>query len=681
MLVSNPINAPVDNSRLTEMGLSSIEREQRKHSTVKDTSCVFKIRNCLLLYSLSVHMVLGICILTISILSTNYAFSLLSVFTSASLLVCGVMLPVYSRKSTSKREESEMMKWRKDAITYKVISEGKEITTYDLVVGDVCCLYEGMCVTGTMRILKASADLIVRSALGESPATYGDTISSSSEVLMGACTGLILALPHDDESMPSVIRDSQRIKSLLQYDSSWTLLQPCLLTLLGAGTLASLATSISIVAMICVFFVSMLNPGGAMYMYSIIWSDIASILSSEVGVLSRMSVFTHKLSRINSLVVDVNNLLVNCEYHFSAFDAGGDVKSFLHCAVVTLLGRDHGSSLSKMYDGALRQLIRENYGTAFTGKAMDGEQLYKLRSESKVVKLPSPGSNNIELYRCRGDVTPYTSTDNNVMAAEDFEFMLPHCRFMITNGEKVSLDEVSTNLIRQAITDRRLRGEDVLCLAYADSSDQQTTTTGAGQIYTFAGMLVVKREASEEVVSILHTFCRLGLKVVLVSGDNDEDGAIREVGTRINLLEADEPPVVAPEVLPSLVNECFWLPNDPAVIVQSSPLAIVNVIHSLQLDGYVVAFIGGNIDNVKPLLTADIGITFGGNAALRDAADIILGCEHPPLQGFIKALFGYVWQLTGQPDKPSPAHRSRQRVYRSQYDAVVSPLQTIRTDA
>jgi hypothetical protein len=173
-------------------------------------------------------------------------------------------------------------------------------------------------------------------------------------------------------------------------------------------------------------------------------------------------------------------------------------------------------------------------------------------------------------------------------------------------------------------------------------------TLAGDHYYNFIGMIFVKKESTSRISSLLGVFDRVGMKVVLASSESLE--ATTELGLSLSIITAGDTVVTAP--VGNETERCppFWIPSDSSLIAMAGRQAKVEVVQALQRAGYIVGFIGGSMEDVTAMQIADVSLAVGTNPEVIDSCDGFIKGQH--LYTLAKMLFGYIWQITGQPDYP-----------------------------
>lgn len=172
---------------------------------------------------------------------------------------------------------------------------------------------------------------------------------------------------------------------------------------------------------------------------------------------------------------------------------------------------------------------------------------------------------------------------------------------------------------------RRLAGEGlrVLALAHGHPSDPQ------GEVYeglTFLGLVGLLDPVRDEVRAPLDTCRSAGIRVVMVTGDQQETATA--VARELDLLpeEGSAFPRRKMEEAQTLEGEDRKAILEESVFFRVTPEQKLDLIALHQDAGSIVGMIGDGVNDAPALKKADIGIAMGdrGEPVAEDAADIIL---------------------------------------------------------
>ena len=204
------------------------------------------------------------------------------------------------------------------------------------------------------------------------------------------------------------------------------------------------------------------------------------------------------------------------------------------------------------------------------------------------------------------------------------EAVLPQCVSFEANGEEAPFDDKARSQSKAIYQELSAEGYRLLAVAYRSVPKQQTYGVADERDLLLIGFVAFLDPPLEEAASVLRSLRRDGVKVKILTGDNEL--VTRHVCSAVGL---------QPTHL--VVGEEIDRMSDPAladvvqrtdVFARVSPRQKNRIILALKHRGHVVGFLGDGINDAPALHTADVGISVSTAVdAAKEAADIIL-LEH-----------------------------------------------------
>ncbi|KAK4749434.1 hypothetical protein SAY87_026883 [Trapa incisa] len=207
------------------------------------------------------------------------------------------------------------------------------------------------------------------------------------------------------------------------------------------------------------------------------------------------------------------------------------------------------------------------------------------------------------------------------------EIVLATCeKFIDSNGQVVSLDEVSTNHLKATIDQFASEALRTLCLAYKDLGSDVTADSPIPESgYTCIGIVGIKdpvRPGVKESVAI----CRsAGIIVRMVTGDNINTA--KAIARECGILTDDGIAIEGPDFREKSHEELLKLIPKIQVMARSSPLDKHTLVKHLRTTfEEVVAVTGDGTNDAPALHEADIGLAMGiaGTEVAKESADVII---------------------------------------------------------
>lgn len=195
------------------------------------------------------------------------------------------------------------------------------------------------------------------------------------------------------------------------------------------------------------------------------------------------------------------------------------------------------------------------------------------------------------------------------------ETVLPLCKYILLNGQKLLLNEELKQKIYSAYNSIMDEGLRVLCFAYSEEPEKDMTFVG------LAGLEDPPRPEVKEAIRKCH---EAGIKIILITGDASrtalaiakEIGLVKEDAL---IIEADEFHKMTDSTLKEMLSQKNIL------FTRMTPKDKLRIVTLLQEMGERVAVTGDGVNDAPALKKADIGIAMGsGTDVAKEAGQIIL---------------------------------------------------------
>jgi calcium-translocating P-type ATPase len=209
------------------------------------------------------------------------------------------------------------------------------------------------------------------------------------------------------------------------------------------------------------------------------------------------------------------------------------------------------------------------------------------------------------------------------------ESLLPCCTRIAWEDGEHPLDEEDRERVERQVEEYAGQGLRVLGVARRplgrDSAPQLREEAERG--LTFLGLVAMVDPPRAEVAEAVERCHAAGIRIIVVTGDHalTASAVAREIG-----IGADrELPVIGGEELDRMSDEdldALLHTDRELVFARSSPEAKLRIADALQEEGHVVAMTGDGVNDAPALRAADIGIAMGrsGTDVAREAATMVL---------------------------------------------------------
>jgi P-type Mg2+ transporter len=201
------------------------------------------------------------------------------------------------------------------------------------------------------------------------------------------------------------------------------------------------------------------------------------------------------------------------------------------------------------------------------------------------------------------------------------EGILPLLTAYEVGGKVEPIIESALKRLQQTSNDLNSQGFRSLAVAYADVPVQTNYSVADERGLTLAGFLSFSDEPLPDAEQALAALKQDGIKVKIISGDNDRvtDHVCTEVGI-------DHGQIVTGEQMDRMTDPALaHTAENTSVFARISPGQKNRILLALKHDGHAVGFMGDGINDAPSLRAADLGISVPNAVDVaREAADVIL---------------------------------------------------------
>ncbi len=260
-----------------------------------------------------------------------------------------------------------------------------------------------------------------------------------------------------------------------------------------------------------------------------------------------------------------------------------------------------------------------------------GTDVFKLRKDHKLLKITYRAENRL-----------YMSTLHSTQANGKFfavkgspPEVLALCRWHLKDGGKIPLTDADRLEIE--MQNERMAGESLRVLGFAFTHINGDGNTNLDEDLTWVGLIGMADPIREGVKELIQAFHRAGIETIMITGDQSptaysvamELGLSR--GERLEILDSTQFESMDSEVMRALARKVH-------VYSRVSPGHKLRIVQALQDSGRVVAMTGDGINDCVALKASDIGIAMGrsGTDVAREVSDVVL--EDDSFEALIIAL-------------------------------------------
>ena len=192
-------------------------------------------------------------------------------------------------------------------------------------------------------------------------------------------------------------------------------------------------------------------------------------------------------------------------------------------------------------------------------------------------------------------------------------------------GDRVEpLDQQWRDRVAKANDDLAQQGMRVLGVAFRLLDSMDSTADGTLECnLTLVGMVAIIDPPRAEAAAAVATCKSAGIRAVMITGDHPLTA--KYVAAQLGIT-GDGPALTGPELQRMPIEELDRLAASTAVYARVSPEHKLRIVEGLQRNNQIVAMTGDGVNDAPALKRADIGIAMGisGTDVAKEAADMVL---------------------------------------------------------
>ncbi len=204
------------------------------------------------------------------------------------------------------------------------------------------------------------------------------------------------------------------------------------------------------------------------------------------------------------------------------------------------------------------------------------------------------------------------------------ETILKHCNRILIDGKVSLLTASKKNEILKK--NQEFAGNALRVLGFAYKKISTSTKSGFEKDLIFIGLVGMFDSPREGVKNDILTCRKAGIKVVMITGDNENTATA--VGREIGLIENhNDLSVITGEELNRMSSkELEKVIENISIFARVNPEHKLRIVEAFKSRGHVIAMTGDGVNDAPALKKADIGISMGitGTDVAKEASDMIL---------------------------------------------------------
>lgn len=541
-----------------------------------------------------------------------------------------------AQRFRTERAISELSRGVVSVATVKRDEQVQEISSEELVKGDLLLLASGDLVPADCRLIEAQDLKVDASGLtGESlpvskqvsPSFEENIVDRSSmlyagtTVVGGRATAVVVATGGETEArravaaFPSSLRESgveRRMRELMDLTAPVAALAGA--GVLGAGflrgrkleELAGSAVSLAVASV----------PEGLPLLATAAQLAAARRLSKQ-GVLVRNVRALEALGRVDILCVDKTGTVTEGALALSLLTNGEEKQSV----------EELSAELRPLLAASLRASASRRAG----GARVDPLELALFRGADRLQVTASEGAEGLErlaelpFEAARGYHATLTRSAAGLRLSVKGapEALIQACSFRWQGEQEQSWDETARERMRLQIEELAEQGFRVLAVAEKQMAEGSELSADTVSDLGFLGLLAFRDPVRKSARETLAELRRAGLRPVMITGDHPSTA--RAIFTDLGL--GENPVVLTGTQLAQLSDEeLFAQAADVHIFARVSPSQKVRIVRALQREGRTVAMVGDGANDAPAIRLASVGVAMGEHCAeaARNAADIVL---------------------------------------------------------
>ncbi len=211
--------------------------------------------------------------------------------------------------------------------------------------------------------------------------------------------------------------------------------------------------------------------------------------------------------------------------------------------------------------------------------------------------------------------------------------VLLHCTRILRQGQEAELDDDLRQRIIEANDKYAGQGLRVLAAAqrrlgpdtHLPNNISSYTPEMIEQDLTFLGLMAISDPPRPEIAAAAEKCHDSGIRIIIITGDYGLTAA--SIARRTGIIKGSQPRILTDQELEHMdqaaLQEAF---KEEVIFARVAPERKLEVVHTLQAMGHVVAVTGDGVNDAPALKKADIGVAMGitGTDVAKEAADMIL---------------------------------------------------------
>ncbi|MFT4343878.1 MAG: cation-translocating P-type ATPase, partial [Candidatus Woesearchaeota archaeon] len=205
------------------------------------------------------------------------------------------------------------------------------------------------------------------------------------------------------------------------------------------------------------------------------------------------------------------------------------------------------------------------------------------------------------------------------------EIILAKCTRYYDKGRTYPMTKSVKNHLTSKIKEYSLQGFFVMGLGFKEHAGKSFSESKVESGLTFAGITAMRDPPEDGVGESIKMCQQAGIKVVMITGDNENTAMT--LAKELGIYNEEKDDMLTGEMLDNMEDMAFReIVDSVTVYARVTPHHKLRVVEALQQKGHVVAMTGDGVNDAPALKKADIGVAMGraGTEVAREAAEMVL---------------------------------------------------------
>lgn len=204
------------------------------------------------------------------------------------------------------------------------------------------------------------------------------------------------------------------------------------------------------------------------------------------------------------------------------------------------------------------------------------------------------------------------------------EVLLEKCSYQLINGRRKKLTKKDREFILKQNKKFAKNALRVLGAAFKEEERKSIPGKDTEKELTFLGLVAMRDPARNEVPEAIKTAKNAGIRVVMITGDNEETAL--SIAKQIGLVRNHSEALTGDELEKMTDKQLARALKNTHVFARTQPEHKLRIVGLLKKAGEIVAMTGDGVNDAPALKKADIGVAMGikGTDVSKQASDMVL---------------------------------------------------------